>query len=152
MPTQAREFQIREVLDEAVRRLAVSAGSIGERVQTAGNVITDRLSRDDFGSEEDRELFDSIRTALQSQAFSEAGGLSGPIVELTDAAAERIASDILDLRDTAMGRAIRSTRGTERPRPQGRSRWSQGVPSQVASAGRRRAARKARRCDAGGRT
>lgn len=122
MTTQGREFQIREVLDEAVRRLAVSGDSIGERVQAAGSVITDRLSRRDFPSEEDRELFDSIRAALQNQAFSEAGGLTRPIVELPGPAAERVASDILDLRDTAMGRAIRSARVPERPRPQGRSR------------------------------
>jgi hypothetical protein len=107
----ASAFDVREILDEAVRRLSVHAGPIEERVRASGIVILDRLSRADFASTEDRELFDQIAAALAGAPS--AGNIAGPGAvadQMPDATAEGIASDIVDLRDMAMGRAIRNAR------------------------------------------
>jgi hypothetical protein len=122
MPASA--FDIRETLDEAVRHLAVNAGSIQERVRASGMVILDRLSPTDFASSEDRELLNQILTALGDGPRSDTGtdppnALAG---QMPDTTAEEIASNILDLRDTAMGRAIRNTRVRTQPMHRGGSR------------------------------
>jgi hypothetical protein len=111
---QASAFDIRETLDEAVRRLSVNAGPIEERVRASGTVIAGRLSPTDFASTEDRELFNQIQASLgdASHAGDPAGGVS---CQMSDATAEEIASNILDLRDTTMGRAIRNARTTSHP-------------------------------------
>lgn len=100
-------FHLREVMDEAVRRLAVSAASIQERLQNASAVMMGALLPTDFGPEEDRELFLKIHDAL-AQSVGEAS--PSRLGERTDGALEQIAADILDLRDTIMGRALREAR------------------------------------------
>ena len=113
-------FGIRETLDEAVRRLSVSASPIQERVRASGMLILDRLSPTDFASPEDRELFDQIHAALADTSCAGDADRPGAVTDqMSDATAEEIASDILDLRDTAMGRAIRHARMT-RHRESGR--------------------------------
>jgi hypothetical protein len=109
---QASAFDIRETLDEAVRNLAVSPGPIQERLGTSGMIILAGLSPTDFASSEDRELFNQIQEALADT--SSPGDVDGRAVtdQMSEATAEEIASDILDLRDTAMGRAIRNARVT----------------------------------------
>jgi hypothetical protein len=112
----ASAFDIRDTLDEAVRRLSVNAGPIQERVRTAGMVMLDRLSPTDFASTEDRELFNQINAAFADTSSPGYADGSGAVThQMSDATAERIASDILDLRDTAMGRAIRNARMTSHP-------------------------------------
>ena len=110
---QASGFHIRETLDAAVRNLVVSSSPLQERVRAARIIIVDRLSPTDFADSEDRELFDQIAAALA--AAPSAGNIAGPSAvadQMSDATAEGIASDILDLRDMAMGRAIRNARMT----------------------------------------
>jgi hypothetical protein len=81
-------------------------------------VILDRLSPTDFAFSEDRELFDQIQGALaDASCASDADGSSAVTDQMSDATAEGIASDILDLRDTAMGRAIRNAGMTRHPEP-----------------------------------
>jgi hypothetical protein len=85
-------------------------------------VILARLYPTDFASSEDRELFDQIQAALADTSRSDARSPSGLAGQMSDATAEQIASDILDLRDTTMGRAIRNARITTHPKPHGRPR------------------------------
>jgi uncharacterized protein (DUF58 family) len=106
----ASAFEIRETLDEAVRTLSVNASSIQKRVQASGTVILDRLSPSDFPPNEDRELFEQIQAAFADMRTSGANRPDGFAVQMSDARAEGIAADILDLRDTTMGRAIRNAR------------------------------------------
>jgi uncharacterized protein (DUF58 family) len=120
MSKPASAFDIRETLDEAVRRLAVNAGPIQDRVRRSGLVILDRLSPTDFACSEDRELFDQILAALAEASRSDADRPSGVSHQMSDATAEGIACDILDLRDTAMGRAIRNARVRTHRKPRGR--------------------------------
>jgi hypothetical protein len=119
----ASAFGIRETLDEAVRYLAVSPGPIQERVRASGMVILGGLSRTDFACREDRELFSQIQAALAAGRYSvDADSSSAVTDQMPDATAAGIASDILDLRDTAMGRAIKNARTTRQAEPRGRSR------------------------------
>ncbi|HEV2944044.1 MAG TPA: hypothetical protein VGX26_02885 [Solirubrobacteraceae bacterium] len=113
---QTSALCIRDTLDEAVRRLSVSASPVQDRVRASGMVILAGLSPSDFASSEDRELFNQIHAAFADT--SSPGYADGPGAvadQMSDATAERIASDILDLRDTAMGRAIRNARMTSHP-------------------------------------
>jgi hypothetical protein len=115
---QASAFGMRETLDEAVRRLSVSASPIQERVRTSGMVILAGLCPTDFASSEDRELFNRIQAAFADTCSP--GDADGPNVftnQMPDTTAEGIASDILDLRDTAIGRAIRGARIASHPEP-----------------------------------
>jgi hypothetical protein len=59
------------------------------------------LSREDFDEPEDREMFDQINRQLSELLKDESPG-SASVASL-----EELAGDILDLRDTLMGRAIR---------------------------------------------
>jgi hypothetical protein len=70
-------------------------------VCAAGIIVLSGLSREDFDEPEDRHMFDGI--ARQLSELSEGDGPSGASV----ASLEELAGDILDLRDTLMGRAIR---------------------------------------------
>lgn len=118
MTSPASAFDIRETLDEAVRQLSVNARPIHERVRASGTIILGRLSPGDFTSVEDRELFDHIQAAFADTPSSDTDRPNAVTDQASDAAAEEIAADILDLRDTAMGRAI----GSARVRTHGRSR------------------------------
>jgi predicted NBD/HSP70 family sugar kinase len=100
-------FQLREVMDEAVRRLAISTASMQERLQSAAVVVIGALSSGDFESEEERELFEQIQEAVGAYAIDTG---SGRMVARSDMALEKLASDILDLRDTIMGRSLREAR------------------------------------------
>lgn len=91
----------RDVLDEAVRRLAVSPAPIADRLTEAGEALTSGLEGPDFPHKEDRELFDRI--ALTVRALREQPQTN---CEVSEATIEATAQDILDLRDTIMGRAI----------------------------------------------
>ncbi len=117
----ASAFYIRETLDEAVRRLSVNSHPIEQRVRASGILILDRLSPADFASTEDRELFDQIRQAFADACFPHEGDSSSGVTDrMCDATAEQIASDILDLRDTMIGRAIRHARMTTHAKARGR--------------------------------
>jgi hypothetical protein len=59
------------------------------------------LAREDFDEPEDREMFDRIARELSELPKDERLGSA------SDASLEELAGDILDLRDTLMGRAIR---------------------------------------------
>jgi hypothetical protein len=108
---QVSAVAIRDTLDQAVRRLSVSATPIQERVRASGVVILAGLSPSDFASSEDRELFNQIQSAFAEMSSPNAAdGLGGVTDEMSDETAEGIASDIVDLRDTMMGRAIRNAR------------------------------------------
>jgi hypothetical protein len=111
MRVPVNKLAIREALDAAVRSLAVSPDRLQERLHAAGMVLLDDLSRADFTSEEDRALFDEIQTALTGLSPS-AGrdALTSTALAMSDVMAEQVSSDILDLRDTAMGRAIHGAR------------------------------------------
>jgi hypothetical protein len=118
----ATAFEIRETLDEAVRELSVNVSSLQERVLASGMVILDRLAPKDFLESEDRELFEQIQGALDGAPRSRAT-LRRPVADqMCDGTAERIAAGILDLRDTMMGRAIRTARMTTHAQARGRPR------------------------------
>jgi hypothetical protein len=126
---QATAFDVRETLDEAVRQLSVNAGPIQDRVRASGEVILDRLSLTDFAFSEDRELFGQIQAAFADTSSSDAADGSRALTDqMPDATAEGIASNILDLRDTIMGRAIRHARMTTHPE---RHRRSRGRPARA---------------------
>jgi hypothetical protein len=105
-PGRATATALREVLDEAVRRLAVSSDELWERV-AASSLILGRLSRADFPAA-DRKLLDQVR--LQVMRLDLAGHtayeLGDAEVEVSDEALEAIAADILALRDRALMRAL----------------------------------------------
>jgi hypothetical protein len=116
-------LEIRETLDEAVRRLSVNAGSIEDRARASRMVILDRLSSADFASTEDRELFTQIQEAFADASSPHGADRSSAVADqMCDGTAEAIASDILDLRDTMMGRAIRNARVATYAQARGRSR------------------------------
>jgi hypothetical protein len=107
MKKPASPFQLREVMDEAVRRLAISTASMQDRLHSAGVVVIGALSAADFELEEERELFEQIHEAFGR--FRLGTSHSGAFVR-SDRALEKLAGDILDLRDTIMGRALREAR------------------------------------------
>jgi hypothetical protein len=122
MTSPASAFDIRETLDEAVRQLSVNARPIQERVRASGIIILRRLSPSDFASSEDRELFDHIQAAFADTSSSDDADRPSVTDQMPDATAEEIASDILDLRDTAIGRAIRDAHMKTNAKPHGRLR------------------------------
>jgi hypothetical protein len=91
----------RDVLDAAVRCLAVSGTALSERLGLAGRIVMSGLAREDFDEPEDREMFDRIARELSELPKDEGLGSA------SEASLEELAGDILDLRDTLMGRAIR---------------------------------------------
>lgn len=122
---------MRDLLDSAIRSLAISTGSVQERVCAAASILLDQLAPADFRHEEEHKLLCQIRVALTpvgSTPGSEA--VAATFLTVADPVAERVASEIVDLRDMHIGRAIReaATRGHP-PRAERRG---------VRSAGRRR--------------
>jgi hypothetical protein len=104
-------LEIREVLDAAVRAIAVNTGSLQERLDVGSRIVLGRLAGWDFAEQEERELFEQIEVALgRSRPRPGLGVLATTLSRMSDLAAEQVASDILDLRDMAMGRAIREAR------------------------------------------
>jgi hypothetical protein len=104
----SRALEVREALDEAVRALAVSGGTLRERLHAAGTAILGSLSSEDFVEQEERELFDQIRIELTKLGTRPGrDGVWTTVERMSETAAEQAASDIIDLRDTVMGRAIR---------------------------------------------
>ena len=97
---------VRDVLDSAVRALAVGPGPIVDRVRVAGSLISGGLSRADFLDEEDLALFDRILLGFLELdlIFEEAGGTAAAEVQRV------LASDIVDLRDGLAGRAMHDLR------------------------------------------
>jgi hypothetical protein len=84
-------------------------------------VILAGLSPTDFASSEDRELFNQLQEALAGASSRHDADRSSAVTnQMSDATAEAIASDILDLRDTAMGRAIRNARMAAHAESRGR--------------------------------
>jgi hypothetical protein len=111
-------IEIRDALDEAVRCLAISAHSLPDRLHASSTVLLGRLSRGDFSEKEDRELFDRIDASRRRlRAEAEADRLQYAVDRMPEGKCERLASNIVDLRDTVMGRAIRDAGGDARRRP-----------------------------------
>lgn len=104
---RATPAAVREMLDHAVRRLAVSSDELWERVAAASTTLG-RLSREDLPSSTDRRLLDSVRMRVMRLDLANHGALDleGPAVHATDGALEAIAQDILRLRDRAVLRAF----------------------------------------------
>jgi hypothetical protein len=105
-PGQSDPSRTREVLDSAVRRLAVSPAGLLERLSSCGAILIGGLSHEDLADLEDRELFDQIQVGLGGLGVSGHASLA-PDVAPSAEDLEAIANEILDLRDTIMGRAIR---------------------------------------------
>jgi hypothetical protein len=72
---------------------------MAERVLAAGDTLAGGLGGSDFPDREDRELFERIELTLTALREQDAHNVSAATVDAT-------ATDILDLRDTIMGRAI----------------------------------------------
>jgi hypothetical protein len=100
--------EIREVLDEAVRCLAVSSGSLSERVSSAALVLGKIGSRE-FSNHEDRGLIDSVRLGLMRLDLADRARRANDIAPLEpwDDELEAVAERILQLRDLATDRMIR---------------------------------------------
>lgn len=105
--TPVSSLYLREVLDGAVRCLAVSAAPVRHRLRASAAVLAS-LTAADFTFSEDEALFESIQDGLGGLGeWSDHKERHGFVDALVDADCERIAGEILDLRDTIMGRAIR---------------------------------------------
>jgi hypothetical protein len=111
-PGQFDPSRTREVLDSAVRLLAVSPAGLLERLSSCGALLIGGLSHEDLADPEDRELFDRIQKGLGGLGVS---GHTSSVPDVAPSAAdlEAIADEILDLRDTIMGRAIREAANSE---------------------------------------
>ena len=107
MKKPVSSFQLREVMDEAVRRLALSTASMQERLQSAATIVIGALSPSDFDCEEERELFLRIQQAMGACVIDTR---RGEAITRSDRTPEKLAGDILDLRDAIMGRALREAR------------------------------------------
>jgi hypothetical protein len=93
----------RDVLDEAVRRLAISPMPLPDRLSMAGEALRAGLTRRDFVEREDRRLFERIVEALgELQDSSET-----EMRRRGEGVLEELARDVVDLRDAVIGRAIR---------------------------------------------
>ena len=105
---RATPAAVREVLDDAVRQLAVSSDELWERLASASSTLG-RLSRDDFPAGADRQLLDSVRLRmmrLDLAAYDALDLSSSPVIEASDGALEAIAEDVLRLRNRALLRAF----------------------------------------------
>jgi hypothetical protein len=108
------ESLVRDSLDRAIRSLAIGSGTLQERVRAAAGVLLDQLAPGDFTHEEEHNLFCEIRGALAPiERMPASDGAAATAATPTAAVAERLASEIVDLRDMYVGRAIREapTRG-----------------------------------------
>ena len=108
-------LDLREALDGAVRCLAVSSRSIQERLRASAEPLRG-LSSKDFSFSEDASLFERVESGLRTfdERPAENAAQALDAQALTDAVCERLAGEILDLRDAQMGRAIREARLKER--------------------------------------
>lgn len=99
--------QVQEVLDDAVRRLAVSADDLWERLVTA-NLTLGRLSREDFPAGPDQRLLDRIRGRMMRMdlAEHESRSLRPTYIDVSDAALEATAEAVLRLRDRTLLRSL----------------------------------------------
>lgn len=105
----------REVLDSAVRCLAVSRAGLLERLQASAVILFGQLSRADLGDPEDRALFDQIQVGLTGLELSSQSSQTAEDPAVATGM-EHIANEILDLRDTIMGHAIReAAKGDDEP-------------------------------------
>lgn len=117
------ESLVRDSLDSAIRSLAIGTGTLPERIRAAAGVLLDQLAPNDFTHEEEHKLFCEIRGAIAPiERLPASDGAAATGATPIDAGAERLASQIVDLRDMYIGRAIREapTRG---PAP---NAWSLG--------------------------
>lgn len=108
--TPASPLYVREVADLAVRSLAVSAEPLHERLRASGAILLERLSQADLPEAEDRELFDRIQLDLLELHLLGHSNNSGAAAAPAPATLFTLATNILDLRDTIMGHAIREAR------------------------------------------
>ncbi len=123
MSGEGPPFAVRETLDLAVRALALSTGDMRDRLYVPAVLILGRLSRSDFGQQEDRELFDEVRVELtRLRGAAEEDSIALTVEAMSEQTATRMAGKILDLRDAAIGRAIarlqRDARNGQRPVPE----------------------------------
>ncbi len=110
-PGSGGPAQSREVLDDAVRCLALGTGGIRGRVEMAGAIVLRGLSREELPDGEQRERFERIELALgELEPADRRVGSDAEMVADADPGAEAIAAQILDLRDTLTERAIRGAR------------------------------------------
>jgi hypothetical protein len=120
------ESLVRDSLDSTIRSLAIGGGTLQERVRAAASVLLDQLAPDDFTHEEEHKLFCEIRGALapieRMPVSDPAAATAATAATPTDAVAKRLASEIVDLRDMYVGRAIREA-PTRAPAP---NAWSLG--------------------------
>jgi len=105
-----RSLYTRDLVDEAVRRLATSPAGLTDRLIDAGEVLTRGLDKTDFPEREDAELFERIVMTVGAIRGQEAQGTQPSGCFMSDATIQAAAEDILDLRDTVMGRAILEAR------------------------------------------
>jgi hypothetical protein len=91
-----------------------------DRIVAAGDTLTSGLAATDFAEREDSELFERIELTLAALRDSDGSKVSDATIDAT-------ATDILDLRDTIMGRAIleasRRHAGPDRRLAEHGSRW-----------------------------
>jgi hypothetical protein len=106
MQGQSDPSKTREVLDSAVRCLAVSPAGLMERLSSSGAILLSGLSHEDLVDPEDCELFDQIQVGLMRLGVT-GHASSAPDVALPTGNLAALANEIVDLRDTLMGRAIR---------------------------------------------
>jgi len=104
---RATPAALREVLDDAVRQLAVSSDELWERLAGANSTLG-RLSREDFPAGADRQLLDSIRSRMMrlDLAAYDALEVSDQVIEVSNGALEAIAEDVVRLRNRALLRAF----------------------------------------------
>lgn len=100
------QMYVRDVLDGAVRALAVGTGPFGERLLAAGAVLSSSLSRADFDEEEDRALYDQILLGFLELDLAGEETQDQASAEVSDT----LAANIVDLRDGLAGRAVREAR------------------------------------------
>ncbi|HEX3518388.1 MAG TPA: hypothetical protein VHT29_05080 [Solirubrobacteraceae bacterium] len=84
----------------------MSPAGLMERLSSSGAILLGGLSHEDLVDPEDCELFDQIEVGLMRLVTGHAS--SAPDVALSAGDLEALANEIVDLRDTLMGRAIRA--------------------------------------------
>ncbi len=119
-PQPQNALHARDVLDEAVRRLAVSDAELITRVRASVKALT-KLTAEDFSDSEDRELLTRIQRRTYELALAEAhhqgNGTTTTAGASSSSTLEAIAGEVLDLRDNTMGRALRQAWREGQTRP-----------------------------------
>jgi hypothetical protein len=98
--------RIRDVMDRALRELAIGEGDLRERVVLASRVLLDGVTLHDFREREERALFSRVQLGLMEMAWMSLPGRSG---EIDDDVVCAMATDLVDLHEAVEGRAIRET-------------------------------------------